>query len=99
MIQGAAVLRGVLNTTREAARRGVSGICVANESHWKAIPAARLATPTVSRSGVLMNCASRGRRLRASDTARNTDFVVAVPGILQPLFEALRRDPKATRTR
>ena len=60
MVRGTAVLREGLNCSREAARTSVSGICVADESQRKAIPAARLATPTVSRSEVMVNGASRG---------------------------------------
>ena len=73
MIQGAAVLRGVLKFSREAARTSVSGICVADESQRKAIPAARLATPTVSRSEVMVNCALTGPNRRVGDNARGSD--------------------------
>ena len=60
---------------RRATDEGVvlDGICVADESQRKTIPAARDATPAVSRSGVMVNCASLGPTPRASDTARNTD--------------------------
>ena len=40
MIQGAAVLRGIPKWAREAARRVVSGICVADESRVFEVPGA-----------------------------------------------------------
>ena len=60
MILGAAILREFPKSSREAARRGVSGICVADESQRKTIPAARLALPTVAPSELMVNCPSRG---------------------------------------
>ena len=84
MIQGAVVLREGLNCSREAARRGVSGICVADESHWKAIPAARLALPTVAPSELMVNCPSRGptwlkpsRSVAAEAVARSMPLKIA----------------------
>ena len=84
MIQGAAVLRGVLNCSREAARRGVSGILVANESQRKTIPAARLALPTVAPSELMVNCPSRGptwlkpsRSVAAEAVARSMPLKIA----------------------
>ena len=56
MIQGAAVLREGLNCSREAARRGVSGIFVADESRVFTIPAASYPARTLSRSiGMISN--------------------------------------------
>ena len=74
MIQGAAVLREGLNCSREAARRGVSGILVANESQRKTIPAARHRLATVSRSEVMVNCALTGPNRRVGDNARGSDL-------------------------
>ena len=50
MVRGTAVLREGLNWAREAARRVVSGICVADESRVFTIPATSYPTRTLSRS-------------------------------------------------
>ena len=76
MIQGAAVLRGMLNRSREAARRGVSGICVADESQRKTIPAARHRLATVPRSEVMVNCALTGSNRRVRRQCAWLRFVV-----------------------
>ena len=63
---------------RRATDEGVvlDGICVADESQRKTIPAARLATPTVSRSEVRVNGASRSPNRRVGDDACGSAFVV-----------------------
>ena len=84
MIQGAAVLRGVLNCSARPRVAVYPGFVSLYESHWKAIPAARLALPTVAPSELMVNCPSRGptwlkpsRSVAAEAVARSMPLKIA----------------------
>ena len=96
MIQGTAVLRGMPNRSREAVRTSVSGICVADESQRKTIPAARHRLATVLRSETVVNCPSkRPKPSVASATMRVAPICGACQANSSESFESPHKDPYA----